>query len=118
MPAIRFDTTLKAASFEELEAVSTELDVAKSAIVEEALAVLFKAVRERKGGRRLVFVDPDGSQPAIEFSSPILEQLEWAHARTALKLSPVEKARAVEVLRRPAKAGRALSRAMGRLKSR
>jgi hypothetical protein len=46
-----------------------------------------KAAQEARQGRRLLIVDPHGTQAPCELTTPILGALEWPPARARIELS-------------------------------
>lgn len=86
---MRLEATVPKARGEMAIQVAKELGMSRSQLVDDALALYLKVVREVKRGRRVVTVEPGATHPACELSTPALDALEWALEPAALAL-PVE----------------------------
>ncbi|MCP3166132.1 DUF1778 domain-containing protein [Myxococcus sp. QH3KD-4-1] len=62
----------------ELTQLSEELGVDKSMVVQEALSLFTKAVREARQGFKLAFLSPTSERTIREFSTPLLTHMEQA----------------------------------------
>ena len=81
---MRIEATIPDATGEQLNQLTGELGVTRSQIVEEALALLVRAVLEARRGRRVAIVEAETQRTVCEIVSPILSQLEWAAHRAKL----------------------------------
>jgi hypothetical protein len=75
---MRLEATVPESRGTAIAQLAQEMGLSRSQIVDEALALFFKAVLEIRRGRRLVMLDPQSAQPACEFATPTLLALEWA----------------------------------------
>ena len=108
---MRIEATIPDATGEQLNQLTGELGVTRSQIVEEALALLVRAVLEARRGRRVAIVEAETQRTVCEIVSPILSQLEWAAHRAKLALdskSMKDLARALEHAAEPTPALRKL----------
>lgn len=77
---MRLEATVPVSRATALIALAEELGVSRSQLIDEALALLLKAVLEMKRGRRLVLVEVGSTQPVCELTTSTLTTLEWAYA--------------------------------------
>jgi hypothetical protein len=110
----RIEATIPDPRLKQVQDLEAELGLSKSQIVDEALALLFKAVAETRQGKRVGFVGSQGQ--VTEFSSPSLSLLEWAVDRNPIVLTNSSFERVVEMTSAPARANAALKRASRRRK--
>jgi len=82
----RIEATIPEPRFEQVKHLEKELGMTKSQIVEEAIALFFKAVLEVRRGHRVGFAGED-EKLIREFTSPALSQVEWATHRETVRLS-------------------------------
>ena len=82
----RIEATIPDQRAEQVRQLEQELGLSKSQLVDEALALLAKAVTETRHGRRLTFIGRD--KQTTEFTSPSLSLVEWAVQREPVTLSP------------------------------
>jgi hypothetical protein len=108
----RIEATIPDPRLRQVQELESELGLSKSQIVDEALALLFKAVSETRQGKRVGFVANSGH--VTEFSSPSLSLLEWTVDKKPLVLTNESFDRVVELSSAPPNA--ALKRASRRRK--
>lgn len=83
---MRIEATIPDSRGAALLDLSTELQLSRSQVIDEALALFLKAVLEVRRGRRVVSVGQPGDDAMCEVVTPTLAQLEWTSHRQALKL--------------------------------
>lgn len=81
---MRVEATVPDSRATVLAELADELGASRSQLIDEALALFFKAVLEARRGRRLVSVG--GTEPACEMVTPTLAQLEWTAQRQSVAL--------------------------------
>ncbi|OJH36412.1 hypothetical protein [Cystobacter ferrugineus] len=74
----RLQASLPTIAMRELTRLSEELGVDKSAVVQEALSLFWKAASEVKQGAKLAFLPPTPQGTIREFSTPLLTHMEQA----------------------------------------
>jgi hypothetical protein len=84
---MRLEATVPDSHGSALVELADELGLSRSQIVDEAIGLFIKAIMEVRRGRRLVTVDPAGTEPQCELSTPTLATLEWANKPGKLTLS-------------------------------
>ena len=82
----RIEATIPEPRFQQVKQLEKQLGLSKSQIVEEAIALFFKAVLEVQRGHRVGFADDDEGL-VREFTSPALSQVEWATHQESIRLS-------------------------------
>ncbi len=113
----RIEATIPEPRFEQVKHLERTLGLTKSQIVEEAIALLFKAVLEVQRGHRVGFVGPD-ERMRCEFTSPALSQVEWATHQKPIRLSDRAFDRVQALVEDPPAPAPALRAAMARRKRR
>ncbi len=113
---MRIEATIPEATGEQLNQLTDELGVTRSQIVEEALALLVRAVLEARRGRRVAIVEADTQKTVCEIVSPILSQLEWAAHRTKIALDAKAMKELARALEAPAEPTAALRKLMSKRK--
>ena len=108
----RIEATIPDLRADQVRELEHELGMSKSQLVDEALALLAKAVAETRLGRRLGFVGQD--QRVTEFSSPALSLVEWAVQREPVKLAAKAFDQVLALNHAPPKASPALRKAVSR----
>ncbi len=84
---MRLEATVPDSHGSALLELADELGLSRSQIIDEAVALFLKAIMEVRRGRRLVTIDPAGTEPQCELSTPTLATLEWANKPGRLTLS-------------------------------
>jgi hypothetical protein len=100
----RLQASLPHFAMQELTRLSEEFGVDKSAVVQEALSLFFKAALEAKQGSRIAFLPASETGAIREFSTPLLAHMEQS-ARTGpeeITLPDRDFDRVVESLDEPA----------------
>lgn len=95
---MRLEATVPDNRAQAMEQLAKELGLSNSRLVDEALALFLKVVMEVRRGRRLVTMDANGSQPAVELSTPTLSALEWAQQPQALTMPAAALAKVQELI--------------------
>lgn len=111
----RIEATIPDPRFEQVKHLEKELGLSKSQIVEEALALFFKAVIEVRRGHRVGFAD-DAQKMVREFTSPALSQVEWESHRETVRLSNRGFDKLEELVTKPPPPAPALKAAIARRK--
>jgi hypothetical protein len=111
----RIEATIPEPRLEQVKDLEKELGLSKSQIVEEAIALFFKAVLEVKRGLRVGFIAED-EKVVREFTSPALSQVEWAAHRETVRLSNRGFDRMQELVSKPPPPAPALKAAIARRK--
>lgn len=111
----RIEATIPEPRFEQVKQLEKELGMTKSQIVEEAIALFFKAVIEVQRGHRIGFTD-EGQRLVREFTSPALSQVEWATHRESVQLSDRGFDRMQQLVDKPPTPNAALKAAAARRK--
>ncbi len=111
----RIEATIPEPRLEQVKHLEKELGLTKSQIVEEAIALFFKAVLEVKRGLRVGFVAEE-EKLVREFTSPALSQVEWAAHQEAITLSNRGFDRMLELVSKPRRPAPALKTALSRRK--
>ncbi len=111
---MRLEATVPESRGEALVELAHQLGMTRSQIVDEALALFLKAVVEVRRGRRVVTIEPSGSTPACEISTPTLTMLEWAGQRQTIEVSAKAMARVGELVETPPAPTPGLKRALAR----
>ena len=73
--------------------LAEELGLTRSQLIDEALGLFLKAVREVQRGRRVVTVSasqPSANEPLCDLATPTLEALEWVSNPERINLSAAE----------------------------
>ncbi|OGR04426.1 MAG: hypothetical protein A2284_09545 [Deltaproteobacteria bacterium RIFOXYA12_FULL_61_11] len=83
---MRIEATIPDNRATALVQLAAELQLSRSQLIDEALALFVKAVLEVRRGRRLVMLDPSTLQPTCELATPTLAALEWAQRPVNLEL--------------------------------
>jgi len=110
----RIEATIPEPRFEQVKELERLLGLSKSQIVEEALALFFKAVLEIQRGHRVAFAADD--HLVREFTSPALSQVEWITHREQVRLSDRGVDRMQELAEKPPAPTPALKAAVARRK--
>ena len=111
----RIEATIPEPRLDQVKDLEKELGLTKSQIVEEAIALFFKAVLEVRRGLRVGFV-AEGDKLVREFTSPALSQVEWATHRETVQLSDRGFDRMQELVSKPPAPAPALKAAIARRK--
>ncbi len=118
---MRIETTLPDPRARQLAEVADELHMSKSAVVEEALALLFTGLFEARRGRRLAFIDARTQRVISQLTTPALSQVEWTASRGSIGPRMREFSMAAETVADPLrptpvlrKATRAIRKTRGR----
>lgn len=114
---MRVEATLPESRGEALVELAQQLGLTRSQIIDEALALFLKAVVEVRRGRRVVTIEPAGTTPACEMSTPTLTMLEWAGQRPTIDLSPEAMAKVADLVESPPPPTTALKRVLSRRKA-
>jgi DNA-binding transcriptional MocR family regulator len=101
---MRIETTLPDPRARQLAELADELHMSKSAVIEEALALLFTGLVEARRGRRVAIIDAESQRVISQLATPALSQVEWASRREPVTVS--------EGVASPPKATAALRKAM------
>ncbi len=109
---MRIETTLPDPRAQQLAEMADELQMSKSAVIEEALALLFTSLAEARRGRRMAIIDAETQRVISQLSTPALSQMEWTASRERLTLGSREFSMAAEAVANPPKATAALRRAV------
>lgn len=110
----RIEATIPEPRFEQVKQLEKQLGMTKSQIVEEALALFFKAVVEVQRGHRVGFATDD--QLVREFTSPALSQVEWTQHRERVQLTDQGFDRMQQLVNEPPQPTAALKAAVQRRK--
>lgn len=97
--------------------LAEELGLTRNQLIDEALGLFLKAVREVQRGRRVVTVSasqPSADEPLCELATPTLAALEWASNPERINLSATEFAKLQELVSSPPAATERLKAAMKR----
>lgn len=113
---MRLEATITDMQGAQLEEVVEELKTSKSQIVEEALALFFKAFMETKRGRRVAIIEPESQRAVTEVASPTLTQLEWTAHRERVVVSEKGMQKVADLLEKPPAPSEALRRVMAKRK--
>jgi hypothetical protein len=109
---MRVEATIPDARGIALGELAAELQLSRSQIIDEALALFMNAVLEMRRGRKLVTVSATGKGITREIITPTLAQLEWTTSRQTLEL-PVEAVQKMaELIENPPRANNALRHLM------
>jgi hypothetical protein len=111
---MRLEATLPDPRAEQLAALADELQTSKSALIEEALTLLFTGVLEARRGRRIAIVDAQSERVVSQLATSSLSQIEWAAHRERISVREPALARAAELVEKCPAPGPALRRAMGK----
>ncbi len=111
---MRIETTLPDPRARQLSEVAAELHMSKSAVIEEALALLFTSLLEARRGRRVAIVDAETNRVITQLSTPALSQVEWATHRERIELPEAGLLRVAEAVAHPPEPAPALRKAMRR----
>jgi hypothetical protein len=109
---MRIETTLPEPRAQQLAEMADELQMSKSAVIEEALALLFTSLAEARRGRRMAIIDAETQRVISQFSSPALSQMEWTASRERLTLGAREFSMAAEAVANPPRPTAALRKAV------
>lgn len=112
----RIEATIPEQRAAQVRALEEELGVTKSQLIDEALALFAKAVSETRRGRRVGFVGGDAR--VVEFTSPVLNLVEWALEPEPITLSVGDFARVGELNAAPPQPAPALKKAVARRRPR
>jgi len=113
---MRIEATIPDATGEQLNQLTGELGITRSQVVEEALALLVRAVLEARRGRRVAIIEAESQKTVCEIVSPILTQLEWAAHREKLLLDSKSRRDLARVLEHSAEPTPALRKLMSKRK--
>ena len=109
---MRIETTLPDPRARQLAELADELLMSKSAVIEEALALLFTGLVEARRGRRLAIIDAESQRVISQLATPALSQVEWASRREPVNVSEAGILRVAKAVATPPKATAALRKAM------
>lgn len=109
---MRIETTLPDPRARQLAELADELHMSKSAVIEEALALLFTGLVEARRGRRVAIIDAESQRVISQLATPALSQVEWASRREPVTVSEGGLLRVAEAVASPPKATTALRKAM------
>jgi len=109
---MRIEATLPAPRAQQLADLADELQTSKSAIIEEALALLFTSLLEARRGRRVAIIDAETQRVVSQLATPVLSQLEWASHRERLTIGTPGLLLAAEAVADPPRPTPALRKAM------
>jgi hypothetical protein len=113
---MRLEATVTDARHEQIQELADEMNISKSQVIDEAVALFAKAVIETKHGRRIAIIDADTREPVAEIVSPSLTTLEWASHRKRLTISKGAMGVIGGELKKPSAPTRALRKAFARHK--
>jgi hypothetical protein len=111
---MRLEATIPDTGAAQLEEVIAELKTTKSQIVDEALALFFKAFMEAKRGRCVAIIEPESRKIVTEIVSPSLSQVEWVAHRERAVLSEKDMKRVGELVAHPRAPKDTLRRALAK----
>ncbi|MGB8931818.1 MAG: hypothetical protein WCC48_11280 [Anaeromyxobacteraceae bacterium] len=111
---MRIETTLPDPRAAQLAELAEELNVSKSALIDEALALLFTGLIEARKGHRLAIIDAETQRVISQVATPSLSQLEWTNHVESIELTPAALARIAELNENPPPPTPALRNAMAR----
>lgn len=109
---MRIEATLPESRGLQLNEVATELNVTKSALVEEALSLLLTALTGVRRGQRVAMIDAASQKVVVEVVTPLLTQIEWTAGREKITLSRREAEKVGALLADPPAPTAALRKAM------
>ena len=115
---MRLETTLPDPRAAQLAKLAAELHVSKSALIDEALSLLFTGLIEARKGHRLAIIDARTQRVISQVATPSLSQLEWTTYRETIELSAAALAQIAELNANPPPATPALRKAMAQFKKR
>jgi hypothetical protein len=109
---MRIETTLPDPRARQLAEVADELHMSKSAVIEEALALLFTSLFEARRGRRVAIIDAETQRVISQLSTPALSQVEWTAHRERLTIGVPAFSMAAEAVANPPRPTPGLRKAM------
>jgi len=109
---MRIEATLPDPRAQQLADLADELQTSKSALIEEALALLFTSLIEARRGRRVAIIDAETQRVISQLATPALSQLEWAVHRQRVDVGEPGLLMAAEAIARPPRPTPALQKAM------
>jgi hypothetical protein len=98
----------------QLAKLADELHVSKSALIDEALSLLFTGLIEARKGHRFAIIDAKTQRVISQVATPSLSQLEWTTYSETIELSPAALSQIAELNANPPPPTPALRRAMAR----
>jgi hypothetical protein len=111
---MRIETTLPDPRARQLAEVADELHMSKSAVIEEALVLLFTSLFEARRGRRVAIIDAESQRVISQLATPALSQVEWTAYRERVTVGEAAFSMAAEAVANPPPATPALRKAMRR----
>jgi hypothetical protein len=109
---MRIEATLPDPRAQQLADLADELQTSKSALIEEALALLFTSLIEARRGRRVAIIDAVTQRVISQLATPALSQLEWAASRERVTVGMPGLLMAAEAVANPPRPTPALRKAM------
>lgn len=113
---MRLETTLPDPRAAQLAKLADELHVSKSALIDEALSLLFTGLIEARKGHRLAIIDARTQRVISQVATPSLSQLEWTTYSEEIVLTPKALSRVAELIANPPPPTPALRKAMARVR--
>jgi hypothetical protein len=111
---MRVEATVPESRGEALVELAHQIGLTRSQVIDEAIALFLEAVVEVRRGRRIVTIEPSGTSPACEMSTPTLTILEWAAHRETINISAEALAEVAGLVESPPAATPALKRVLSR----